>query len=56
VPELKQSCFVKKGGKSFLKLECPECGTELELEGYRILFPTCPECGETFHIKDCIKK
>ncbi|MFB6245402.1 MAG: hypothetical protein ABEJ03_03585 [Candidatus Nanohaloarchaea archaeon] len=32
---------------------CPDCGGEMEYQGYRMLFLTCIECGETFHIDEC---
>ena len=35
------------------RLSCPECGGEMQWEGYRPLFPTCSDCRETFHIEDC---
>lgn len=38
-----------------MKLKCPECGGEMNFEGYRPLFPTCTECGESFHIEECQK-
>ncbi|MFB6242105.1 MAG: hypothetical protein ABEJ36_04900 [Candidatus Nanosalina sp.] len=38
------------------KLNCPECGGEMEWEGYRPLFPTCSECGESFHVNLCIRE
>jgi endogenous inhibitor of DNA gyrase (YacG/DUF329 family) len=36
-----------------MKLECPECGGEMEWQGYRPLFPTCSDCGKSFHVDDC---
>lgn len=37
-----------------MKLECPECGGEMEWNGYRPLFPVCSECGKVSHVDECM--